>query len=389
MNADRGDVVHVEVDIDIIGIDFDEYATEIQINKTIRDLKAAILAGIHVDPQSIVIKQLDFIPQPPAPTLFNPWPAVPRLIEKLQDNMTIQHFLGGIPPQPIGSSLNFRMRGHRAPHDEQGIIPELQKAQVSILCVHGERDIICNVSFVMRRSDNFQKVKARLSTLIREGPDPEEYFENVKFYEDITKYINVDNFNPSKLLLVKYTPEQLQRLKERGFLYLGEHVDEVLAEGNQTFEQNAQFEITKRTGGKYFSFILDLKEAAPDPPAGPFPEVQIPQGQDDSILFVPIADGTAMVDFNNERDALHHYYTKESFEKFVKPKNKSPFTMLPIDMKTIVYYTAKLNPSMKPFAVIGDDDMGAGRRSKRKLRKARRTRRTRKEKTRRRKKVRV
>ena len=99
-------------------------------------------------------------------------------------------------------------------------------------------------------------------------------------------------------------------------------------------------------------------------------KVKIPKGQEDQIMFTEIADGTVMADFQNERDSFHRYYTKDTYDRAIAPRMKSPATNRRIELTEVSYYIAELDESMPAFPVIG------GRRG----RKTRRTRRTRRNK---------
>jgi hypothetical protein len=108
-----------------------------------------------------------------------------------------------------------------------------------------------------------------------------------------------------------------------------------------------------------------------DPPA--LPKVKIPKGQADQISFAEIPDGAVMVDFHNERDQFHRYFTREVFDQL--PRRISPATNRPIAPGDITYYVAELDDTMQAHPVNG------GRR--RKGRKGRKTYRKRRFHTRR------
>jgi hypothetical protein len=100
------------------------------------------------------------------------------------------------------------------------------------------------------------------------------------------------------------------------------------------------------------------------------PRIKIPRGQEAMISFDEIADGTIMVDFHDERDRFHRYFTLVDYNRL--PRKISPATNRPIVPADITYYVAELDDTMQPHPVIG------GRRSNRRMRRTRRTRRNRK-----------
>jgi len=108
-----------------------------------------------------------------------------------------------------------------------------------------------------------------------------------------------------------------------------------------------------------------------DPAA--LPKVKIPRGQESMISFAEIPDGAIMVDFHNERDQFHRYFTREVFDQL--PRRISPATNRPIAPGDITYYVAELDETMQAHPVNG------GRR--RKGRKGRKTYRKRRFHTRR------
>jgi len=108
-----------------------------------------------------------------------------------------------------------------------------------------------------------------------------------------------------------------------------------------------------------------------DPAA--LPKVKIPRGQESMISFAEIPDGAVMVDFHNERDQFHRYFTREVFDQL--PRRISPATNRPIAPGDITYYVAELDETMQAHPVNG------GRR--RKGRKGRKTYRKRRFHTRR------
>lgn len=74
------------------------------------------------------------------------------------------------------------------------------------------------------------------------------------------------------------------------------------------------------------------------------PKLKIPKGQTDIITMDEIEDGTRMVDFHDEREKYHRYYTEETYNKLVVKNN--PHTKKPIRYIDITFYTAELDPSL-------------------------------------------
>ena len=93
-------------------------------------------------------------------------------------------------------------------------------------------------------------------------------------------------------------------------------------------------------------------------------QIRVPKGQTDTISFSEIKEGTPMVDFHNEREKYHRYYTEETYNSLKKKEN--PFTNKPIDSNDITKYVAKLDPSLKV--------QEAGRRKTRRRTRSKRTR---------------
>lgn len=77
-----------------------------------------------------------------------------------------------------------------------------------------------------------------------------------------------------------------------------------------------------------------------------------------------------MTDFHNQRDMFHRYYTKDTYDRTIELRMKSPMTNRRIEPAEVSYYIAELDESMPAFPIIG------GRR-----RKARRTRRNKRRST--------
>jgi hypothetical protein len=75
-----------------------------------------------------------------------------------------------------------------------------------------------------------------------------------------------------------------------------------------------------------------------------FPKLKIPKGQTDIITMDEIEDGTRMVDFHDEREKYHRYYTEDTYNKL--NNNKNPFNNKPINYIDITFYTAELDPSL-------------------------------------------
>jgi nucleotide-binding universal stress UspA family protein len=91
------------------------------------------------------------------------------------------------------------------------------------------------------------------------------------------------------------------------------------------------------------------EEAAsrPSRPVAELPKIKIPKGQTDSLTEEEITDGMVMVDFNNQREQKHLYYTKSSYQKGVVERGRiDPYTRLPVKPETVVEYVAELDPDM-------------------------------------------
>ncbi len=84
--------------------------------------------------------------------------------------------------------------------------------------------------------------------------------------------------------------------------------------------------------------ILDILESFI--PEMTRPPLSVPFGSENAVLFTPIEDGNALVNFHGESD-IGRYYKKESFNSLPKPR-LNPFTRKPITRKNIKYHTAKL-----------------------------------------------
>jgi hypothetical protein len=84
--------------------------------------------------------------------------------------------------------------------------------------------------------------------------------------------------------------------------------------------------------------ILDILESFI--PEMTQPPLSVPFGSENAVLFAPIEDGDALVNFHGESD-IGRYYKKESFNLLPKPR-LNPFTRKPITRKNIKYHTAKL-----------------------------------------------
>jgi len=97
------------------------------------------------------------------------------------------------------------------------------------------------------------------------------------------------------------------------------------------------------------------------------PVIEIPKGQEDFLTYQPIADGTPMADFQNERDGFHRYFTRATYYRMVKPRRKSPFTQRDLDESEVTFYRAKLDSRQQPFPV----QHGGKRREKRATRRIR------------------
>lgn len=123
--------------------------------------------------------------------------------------------------------------------------------------------------------------------------------------------------------------------------------------------QRSFFAISEKAKLKLLNYLNPLS-------ASTLFKVKIPQGQEDALTFAEIPDGTLMVDFHNERSHFHRYYTKETFDSAIKPRMKSPFTNKFIAPEDLIYYTAVLDQTYKPFPT----HEGGSRRKKRKTRRA-------------------
>lgn len=76
----------------------------------------------------------------------------------------------------------------------------------------------------------------------------------------------------------------------------------------------------------------------------PFAIIKIPKGQVDVVTMEEIKDGTLMVDFHDEREKYHRYYTEETYRKL--NNNKNPFNDRVIENADVKYYIAELDASL-------------------------------------------
>ena len=76
----------------------------------------------------------------------------------------------------------------------------------------------------------------------------------------------------------------------------------------------------------------------------PFAIIKIPKGQIDVVTMEEIKDGTLMVDFHDEREKYHRYYTEETYRKL--NNNKNPFNDRVIENADVKYYIAELDASL-------------------------------------------
>jgi len=100
-------------------------------------------------------------------------------------------------------------------------------------------------------------------------------------------------------------------------------------------------------------------------------KIAIPKGQADFLTYVPIPEGTPMADFHDERDRYHHYFTRSTYYRMIKPRRKSPFTGRPLEDGEVTFYKATLDPFLEPYPVQGGFDGGSKRKTLRKQRKQR------------------
>jgi hypothetical protein len=101
----------------------------------------------------------------------------------------------------------------------------------------------------------------------------------------------------------------------------------------------------------------------------PLATIPIPKGQADFLTYVPIPEGTPMADFHDERDRYHHYFTRSTYYRMIKPRRKSPFTGRPLEDGEVTFYKATLDPSQQPYPIQGDLEGGARRKTRRTSRK--------------------
>jgi hypothetical protein len=137
-----------------------------------------------------------------------------------------------------------------------------------------------------------------------------------------------------------------------------------------TPEARRQFEDYARNGAPDPRAIPQVAPLAP-PNAAELPRVKIPRGQEAMISFAEIPDGTVMVDFHNERDQFHRYFTLADFNQL--PRRISPATNRPIVPADITYYVAELDDAMQPHPVIGGRRRRTYRSRRTTYRKKRRT----------------
>jgi predicted ABC-class ATPase len=97
----------------------------------------------------------------------------------------------------------------------------------------------------------------------------------------------------------------------------------------------------------------------------PFAIIKIPKGQIDVVTMEEIKDGTLMVDFHDEREKYHRYYTEDTYRKL--NNNKNPFNDRVIENADVKYYIAELDASLPV--------QEAGRRKRTLRRSGRKTRR--------------
>jgi hypothetical protein len=76
----------------------------------------------------------------------------------------------------------------------------------------------------------------------------------------------------------------------------------------------------------------------------PFAIIKIPKGQTDVVTMEEIKDGTLMVDFHDEREKYHRYYTEDTYTKL--NNNKNPFNNKVIENADVKYYIAELDASL-------------------------------------------
>jgi hypothetical protein len=109
-------------------------------------------------------------------------------------------------------------------------------------------------------------------------------------------------------------------------------------------------------------------------PLQTIPTVKVPKGQTDIITNQRIQDGMRMIDFLDERDKWHRYYTEETYDSLETPK-RNPFTreLIEVDGKPPPQlYIAEIDPE-KPFVAAG----GRRRKTRKTKRRHRKTRRAR------------
>lgn len=76
------------------------------------------------------------------------------------------------------------------------------------------------------------------------------------------------------------------------------------------------------------------------------PKLKIPKGQTDVITMDEIQDGTRMVDFHDEREKYHRYYTEDTYKKLNNGKNPFNNQIIHKYDDKFTEYIAELDPSL-------------------------------------------
>jgi hypothetical protein len=115
----------------------------------------------------------------------------------------------------------------------------------------------------------------------------------------------------------------------------GGHTDHFFEKDGLQYITNGSYDDTNR---------FEVTPCVRDRPLGPFAIIKIPKGQMDVVTMEEIKDGTLMVDFHDEREKYHRYYTEDTYRKL--NNNKNPFNDRVIENADVKYYIAELDASL-------------------------------------------